>query len=116
MDKLKDAKLKYDKYNMAGILEYEDLICLNSVLKPQVPRVLISNWYRFLDKNNIRRIRLHDLRHTHATMLLLAGTDMKTVSNRLGHTDIKITMNRYSHVLEEMDKKASENISDLMFK
>ncbi|KGJ49728.1 integrase [Clostridium sp. NCR] len=116
MDKLKDANVKYDKYNMAGILEYEDLICLNSVLKPQVPRVLISNWYRFLDKNNIRRIRLHDLRHTHATMLLLAGTDMKTVSNRLGHTDIKITMNRYSHVLEEMDKKASENISDLMFK
>ncbi|EPZ54762.1 phage integrase family prophage LambdaCh01 [[Clostridium] sordellii ATCC 9714] len=41
---------------------------------------------------------------------------MKTVSDRLGHTDIKITMNRYSHVLEEMDRKASDNISNIMFK
>lgn len=40
---------------------------------------------------------------------------MKTVSGRLGHTDIKITMNKYSHVLEEMDRKASENLSNILF-
>jgi integrase len=48
-------------------------------------------------------------------MLVLAGVDFKTISNRLGHTDIKITLNRYSHVLDEMDRKASENISNIMF-
>ncbi len=48
---------------------------------------------------------MHDLRHTNASLLLLGGTNMKVVSERLGHTDIQITMNRYSHVLEEMDKK-----------
>ena len=49
-------------------------------------------------------------------MLVLSGCDFKTISNRLGHTDIKITLNRYSHVLKEMDAKASENISNIMFK
>ena len=40
---------------------------------------------------------------------------MKVVSERLGHTDIKITMNRYSHVLKEMDKEASDKISESLF-
>jgi len=48
--------------------------------------------------------------------MLLSGTNMKTVSSRLGHSDIKISMNKYSHVLEEMDKEASENLSNILFK
>ncbi|RDY22605.1 site-specific integrase [Romboutsia maritimum] len=116
MLKLKKRKKQHNIYKLENILEYEEIVCLNTVLTPYFEKNLIRSWYRFLDKNNMRRIRLHDLRHTHATMLILAGTDMKTVSTRLGHKDIKITMNRYSHVLEEMDKKASENISSIMFK
>ena len=49
-------------------------------------------------------------------ILLLAGTNIKIISERLGHTNIKITMNRYSHVLKEMDKEASDNLSELLFK
>ena len=49
-------------------------------------------------------------------MLVLSGTDFKSISHILGHTDIKITLKKYSHVLKEMDIKASENISNLMFK
>ena len=59
---------------------------------------------------------MHDLKHTHATFLVLSGTDFKTISNRLGHTDIQIKLNRYNHVLKEMDTRASDNISNLMFK
>jgi len=116
MIKLKKRKAQHNEYKLSNILEYDNIVCLNTVLTPYYDKSLIRSWYRFLDKNNIRRIRLHDLRHTHATMLILAGTDMKTVSDRLGHTDIKITMNRYSHVLQEMDRKASDNISNIMFK
>lgn len=116
MNKLKKWKSQHDQYKLENILNYEDVVCLNSALNPYHDRSLIAAWYVFLNRNYIRRkLRLHDLRHTPATMLILAGTDMKTVSDRLGHTDIKITMNRYSHVLEEMDKKASENISNIMF-
>ncbi len=54
--------------------------------------------------------------YNNATLMFLPGTNMKVVSERLGHTDIKITMNRYSHVLKEMDKEASDNLSELLFK
>ncbi|HBG8345849.1 TPA: tyrosine-type recombinase/integrase [Clostridioides difficile] len=75
-----------------------------------------KNVSQFYKKNNLKKIRIHNLRYTSATLLLLGGTNMKVVSERLGHTDIKITMNRYSHVLKEMDKEASDNLSELLFK
>lgn len=116
INKLKKWKIKHNKYKLEGVLEYPELVCLNSNLMPILETSLLAYFKRFTKSINIRTIRLHDLRHTHATMLVLAGVDFKTISNRLGHTDIKITMNRYSHVLEEMDRKASDNISNIMFK
>lgn len=116
MNKLKKQKIRHNEFRLANILEYEDIVCLNTNLFPFIPSALGLAWKRFTDRNNIRHIRLHDLRHTHATLLVLSGCDFKTISNRLGHTDIKITLNRYSHVLKEMDVKASENISNIMFK
>ncbi|MGL5717767.1 MAG: tyrosine-type recombinase/integrase [Paraclostridium sp.] len=115
--KLEVIKCKHDIYKSSGILEkeFEDLVCLNSKLGPYSTRTLWENFTTFLKKHNIRKIRLHDLRHTHATLLVLAGVDFKTISHRLGHGDIKITLNRYSHVLDEMDKKASDNISKTLF-
>ncbi|WP_131082044.1 tyrosine-type recombinase/integrase [Clostridioides difficile] len=75
-----------------------------------------KNVSQFYKKNNLKKIRIHDLRYTSATLLLLGGTNMKVVSERLGHTNIKITMNRYFLVLNDMDKKASENIIKVLFK
>ena len=71
----------------------------------------VSKWFkRFIEKNNLKHMRFHDLRHTHATLLIANGIDMKTVSSRLGHSNISTTMNIYTHVLSENDKKASEVI------
>ena len=116
MTKLKKWKSVHNEYRLSSILEYEDIVCLNTRLGAFKPTILRRAWKNFTDKNDIRYIRVHDLRHTHATLLVLSGTDFKTISDRLGHTDIQITLNRYSHVLKEMDTKASENISNLMFK
>jgi integrase len=52
------------------------------------------------------RIRLHDLRHTHATLLLTAGTRPKVVQQRLGHAKISTTMDTYSHLLTGMQESA----------
>ena len=49
-------------------------------------------------------------------MQLAAGVSIKVMSKRLGHTDIKTSLNVYSHVLDEMDKDASDKIADVMFK
>ena len=120
MAKLKKLKKKYNEYKIAGALDlegdFEDLVCLNINLQPIYTARLWENFSDFCKAKNIRKIRLHDLRHTHATMLVLSGVDFKTISHRLGHKDIKITLNRYSHVLKEMDNKASESISSVLFK
>ena len=115
INKLKKLKLKHNELKLEGLLdlkeEFEGLVCLNSNLEPIHSQRLYQNYSDFCRNYNIRRIRMHDLRHTHATLLVLAGTDFKTISNRLGHEDIKITLNRYSHVLKEMNHKAAEDIS-----
>lgn len=58
--------------------------------------------------------RFHDLRHTHATLLISAGVDVKTVSRRLGHSSVNMTLNIYTHVLPAMDKKASDTIHSML--
>lgn len=54
------------------------------------------------------KIRLHDLRHTGATLLLGENTDIETVSRRLGHSKASVTLDIYGHALPENDKKASD--------
>lgn len=58
-------------------------------------------------------IRLHDLRHTSATLLLASNTDIETVSHRLGHSKASITLDVYGHALETMDEKASDTLEKI---
>lgn len=60
-------------------------------------------------------IRLYDLRHTCATLLLMAGINPKVVSERLGHASITLTLDTYSHVLPDMQKEAAEKLENLVF-
>jgi integrase len=61
-------------------------------------------------KTMVPPIRLHDLRHTHATLALQAGVHPKVVSERLGHASIGITLDTYSHVMPGMQEEAAEKI------
>ena len=68
----------------------------------------VTRWFkRFLKLNNLKDIRFHDLRHTHATLLIANNVNIKTVSARLGHSQISTTMNIYTHALSSEDKIAS---------
>jgi integrase len=58
-------------------------------------------------------IRFHDLRHTHATLLLRAGVSPKVVAERLGHTSIKMTLDTYSHVLPDMQEAAVRALEEV---
>jgi integrase len=58
-------------------------------------------------------IRFHDLRHTHATLLLRDGENVKVVSERLGHSSIEITLKYYSHVMPSMQEGAASRIQAL---
>jgi integrase len=63
---------------------------------------------------DVPQIRFHDLRHTHATLLLQLGENPKVVSERLGHADISITLNTYSHVLPNMQESLAKNFDAAM--
>ena len=58
-------------------------------------------------------IRFHDLRHTAATLLLAQGVHPKIVQERLGHSQISITLDTYSHVLPSMQRDAAQRLDDL---
>ena len=60
------------------------------------------------------KIRLHDLRHSHATLALSAGTDLKTISAALGHSTISITANTYVHVIESMQRSHADRIDAML--
>lgn len=66
-----------------------------------------------IEKAGVPRIRFHDLRHTAATLLLLAGENPKVVSERLGHATVAITLDVYSHVLPTMQKEAANRLQKL---
>ena len=61
------------------------------------------------------KFRLYDLRHTHATLLLLAGVNPKIVSERLGHAGVMITLDVYSHVLPGMQSAAAAKLDAMLF-
>ncbi len=60
------------------------------------------------------KIRLHDLRHTHASLALRAGVHPKVVSERLGHSSISITMDTYGHAIPAMQAEAAATVAALV--
>jgi integrase len=55
-------------------------------------------------------LRVHDLRHTHAAMLIAQGEHPKVIQNRLGHSSIKVTLDTYGHLFEGLDEAAAERL------
>jgi integrase len=60
------------------------------------------------------RIRLHDLRHTHASLALAAGINPRVISERLGHATVSITLDTYSHAIPALQEEAAERIAGLV--
>ncbi len=83
--------------------------------KPFKPCSFSEKFREFLKKNNLRHIRLHDLRHTNATLMLSQGISPKVAQQRLGHSDFSTTMNIYSHVLATVEKEAADKIDSIVF-
>ena len=88
-----------------------DLIVCTSFGTPINPGNVSRSFDALVKAAGQRRIRVHDLRHTHATLLLKAGVSAKVVSERLGHASIAITLDTYSHVLPDMQDAAADAIS-----
>ena len=74
-----------------------------------------GHFKRILKEASLPDIRLYDLRHTCATLLLSAGENPKVVSERLGHASVTLTLDTYSHVLPDMQDKATSKLEEMLF-
>lgn len=91
----------------------ETHLCTNGLGEPLLPNTLSMMVTRHLQALGITGT-LHSLRHTHATLLLEAGIHIRVVSARLGHTNVKITLDRYSHLVAGMDAGAAAAAAALL--
>jgi integrase len=81
---------------------------------PLQPKDITDLFGELVDAAGLRRIRLHDLRHGHASLMLASGTDMSVVSKRIGHSTITLTVDTYSHLLEGVGRQAAEKAAALV--
>jgi integrase len=82
--------------------------------RPIHPRNLTKAMVKIIDAEKLQRLRFHDLRHTHASLLLSTGISPKIIQERLGHAKLSTTMDTYSHVLPSMQREAADKISELL--
>jgi integrase len=100
-------KLLYGKsyHDNDLIISYEDG-------KPMRPTNINKFFNRIIKAAGVPKIRIHDMRHTHATQLLELGVNPKIVSERLGHASVKITLDLYSHVKPDMQVQGLALLSE----
>jgi len=113
--------LKKYKENRAALrdelgrsLKDGDLIFTNNEGQPLRPNTITRAWAMMATRAGVKVIRLHDARHTHASLLLKQGVHPKIVQERLGHASIQITLDTYSHVAPGMQADAANRFEKLI--
>ena len=106
-------KNKSDSFSGKPLSE-DDFIFASPEDTPLDPSTITHAFDKILRKAGLSHIRLHDLRHTHATIMLRTGVHPKIVSERLGHSSIKITLDTYSHVLPGLQEAAAQSFEDFL--
>jgi len=81
---------------------------------PIEPSNLTKEFKRVLKRAGVPEVRFHDLRHTAATFLLAQGVDPRTIMETLGHSQISLTLNTYSHVLPSLQQDAATRMNELL--
>lgn len=113
MDYLKQERVKQYENKLFYGSDYKnyDLVYCNSDGTPVSPTAFNHRFTKTLKEKDLPHIRVHDLRHTNASLMLSQGVPMKVASERLGHTTIAITMDLYSHIDAELQYDAAQRIN-----
>jgi integrase len=91
-----------------------DLVFCHADGSPYLPRTISHCWFKLIHRCGLDGIRLHDARHSHATLMLKNGTSPKVIQERLGHSSFSTTMNLYAHVSPGMQKQAVDRFDEMM--
>jgi integrase len=110
------SKQIIQKLKAGDIWENNDLVFCSEFGTPHsIPNLTYRYFRPILKEAELPQIRLYDLRHTHATLLLMAEENPKVVAERLGHSTIVLTLDTYSHVLPTMQRKATDKLEKILF-
>lgn len=114
VDRLKEHKhvIEKEKQKLGDDYNNLDLVVCTKQGNQVLPTNFRDSFYQLAKKLKLPRISFHSLRHSHATFLLSKNVNPKIVSERLGHSNVSITLNTYSHVLPNMQKTASNKIDE----
>jgi integrase len=88
-------------------LKEDDLIFSDLEGKPLLPDTVTHAWVKLVRRAGLKGIRLHDARHTHASLMLKQGVHPKIVQERLGHASIQLTLDTYRHVAPGLQEAAA---------
>ena len=113
LEKLHQRQAK-DKMKWGEAYATLDLVFCHPNGRPYDPDVITHQFGLACSRARVKTIRLHDLRHTHATLLLQANVHPKVVQERLGHSSIMVTLDRYSHVLPTMQIEAAAKLGGIV--
>ena len=91
----------------AGPTYQGDLVLADGVGGPLHPSNIRDAWRGIVKKAEVVGLRVHDLRHAHASLLLRQGVSMKAISERLGHSSISVTADLYAHLTGNMEQEAA---------
>jgi integrase len=105
------------RLKLGGEWQAHDLVFCGETGTPlSIPNLTYRYFRPILKKAGLPQIRLYDLRHSCATLLLIAEENPKVVSERLGHSTIVLTLDTYSHVLPTMQEQATSRLEKLLYK
>ncbi|MBA2595195.1 MAG: site-specific integrase, partial [Chloroflexia bacterium] len=93
---------------LGPIWQDHGFVFTNHVGGPLHVNSLVARYGKLVAADGVPRIRFHDLRHTSATLLLAQGVHPKIVQERLGHANIAMTLDRYSHVRFDMQREGAD--------
>lgn len=92
-----------------------DLVFTQANGKPIDSSADYQTWRRLLADSGLRHVRLHDARHTAATLLLVAGIHPRVVMDILGHSQMRTTTDTYSHVMPALARDAATKMADIFW-
>ena len=92
----------------------DDLVFCHDDGKPYLPNTITHAWIKLARRCGLDGIRLHDGRHTHASLMLKNGTSPKVIQERLGHASFSTTMNLYAHVSPGMQRQAANRFDEMV--
>ena len=113
---LRDHRARQLKERLAagGLWDDSGLVFTTPIGTPLDPRNVTREFAALLKSANLPAVRFHDLRHTAATLLLALGVDPRTIMETLGHSQISLTLNTYSHVLPALQQEAAAKLDTLL--